>query len=51
MTPSSDVSKVAWIPYSDMRKYKVTSGTIEAVERAYEERRPKPSGLAVEILE
>ncbi len=51
MSPSSDVSKVAWIPYSQIRNYKVTSGTVEAVDRAYEQRHPKPSGLAVEILE
>jgi 8-oxo-dGTP diphosphatase len=31
-----DVSRVEWVACSDLRSYKVTSGTIEAVERAYE---------------
>ena len=35
MRPSSDVSRVEWIPYSELRNYKVTSGTLEAIERAY----------------
>ena len=32
---SDDVSRVEWVPCSRLREYKVTSGTIEAVERAY----------------
>ena len=31
-----DVSRVEWVNVAGMRNYKVTSGTIEAVERAYE---------------
>lgn len=30
-----DVSAVKWVPCTNLRDYKVTSGTIEAVERAY----------------
>jgi 8-oxo-dGTP diphosphatase len=30
-----DVSRVEWVPYLNLRDYKVTSGTIEAVERAH----------------
>ena len=32
----SDVSRVEWVPVTGMRKYKITSGTLEAVEKAYE---------------
>ena len=35
MQPSSDVSRVDWVPYAELRNYKVTSGTLEAIERAY----------------
>ena len=35
VTPGDDVSRVEWVPYTNLRDYKVTSGTIEAVERAY----------------
>ena len=31
-----DVSRVEWVRCTELRNYKVTSGTIEAVERAYE---------------
>jgi ADP-ribose pyrophosphatase YjhB (NUDIX family) len=30
-----DVSRLAWVPCNRLREYKVTSGTIEAVERAF----------------
>ena len=30
-----DVSRAEWVPYARLRDYKVTSGTIEVVERAY----------------
>ena len=33
--PGDDVSRVKWVPCARLRDYKVTSGTIEAVERAY----------------
>ncbi|MEO8051774.1 MAG: NUDIX hydrolase [Acidobacteriota bacterium] len=33
--PGDDVSRVEWVPCARLRAYKVTSGTIEAVERAY----------------
>jgi ADP-ribose pyrophosphatase YjhB (NUDIX family) len=35
LAPGDDVSRVEWVPYTNLRDYKVTSGTIEAVERAY----------------
>ena len=33
--PGDDVSRVEWVPCARLHDYKVTSGTIEAVERAY----------------
>ena len=40
--PGDDVSRVEWVPCARLRDYKVTSGTIEAVERAYaDEHRPR----------
>ena len=33
--PGDDVSRVEWVPCAQLRNYKVTTGTIEAVERAY----------------
>ena len=33
--PGDDVSRLEWVPCARLRDYKVTSGTIEAVERAY----------------
>jgi len=33
--PGDDVSRVEWVRCANLRDYKVTSGTIEAVERAY----------------
>ena len=33
--PGDDVSRVEWVPCKSLHDYKVTSGTIEAVERAY----------------
>jgi ADP-ribose pyrophosphatase YjhB (NUDIX family) len=35
LAASDDVSRVEWVPCTNLRDYKVTSGTIEAVERAY----------------
>jgi len=35
LLPGDDVSRVEWVPCTNLRDYKVTSGTIEAVERAY----------------
>jgi len=35
LAPGDDVSRVEWVPYGRLRDYKVTTGTIEAVERAY----------------
>ena len=32
----SDVSRVEWVAVADLRQYKITSGTLEAVERAYD---------------
>jgi len=40
--PSSDVSRVEWIPRARLGDYKVTSGTLEAIERAYRERPIEP---------
>jgi 8-oxo-dGTP diphosphatase len=33
--PGDDVSRVEWVPMNRLHAYKVTSGTIEAVERAH----------------
>jgi 8-oxo-dGTP diphosphatase len=35
LAAGDDVSRVEWVPCASLRNYKVTSGTIEAVERAY----------------
>jgi ADP-ribose pyrophosphatase YjhB (NUDIX family) len=35
LAASDDVSRAEWVPCTNLRDYKVTSGTIEAVERAY----------------
>ena len=35
LVPGDDVSRVEWVPCANLRGYRVTSGTIEAVERAY----------------
>jgi ADP-ribose pyrophosphatase YjhB (NUDIX family) len=35
LAPGDDVSRVEWVPCMNLRDYKVTTGTIEAVERAY----------------
>ena len=40
--PGDDVSRVEWVPCARLRDYKVTSGTIEAVERAYKTHRAEP---------
>ena len=40
--PGDDVSRVEWVPCTRMRDYKVTPGTIEAVERAYQAHRALP---------
>jgi ADP-ribose pyrophosphatase YjhB (NUDIX family) len=41
MRPADDVSRVEWVPVAKMSDYKMTDGTIEAVERAYADGRPK----------
>jgi ADP-ribose pyrophosphatase YjhB (NUDIX family) len=35
LQPGDDVSRVEWVPCARLHEYKVTSGTAEAVERAY----------------
>ena len=40
-----DVSRLDWVPCERLRDYKVTSGTIEAVERAYAAHRARPSSV------
>jgi 8-oxo-dGTP diphosphatase len=35
LVPGDDVSAVKWVPCTRLRDYKVTSGPIDAVERAY----------------
>lgn len=35
LVPGDDVSRVEWVACTNLRDYKVTNGTIEAVERAY----------------
>ena len=42
MRPADDVSRVEWVPREKLRDYKITSGTLDAVERAYDDvRRPR----------
>ena len=41
MRPADDVSRVEWVQVEKMRDYKMTAGTLEAVERAYADGRPK----------
>jgi len=36
LRPGDDVSRAEWVDFKNLRSYKVTAGTIEAVERAYE---------------
>jgi 8-oxo-dGTP diphosphatase len=36
MRAGDDVSRLEWVSISQMRQFKVTSGTIEAVERAHQ---------------
>ena len=36
--PGDDVSRIEWVPCSHLHDFKVTSGTIEAVERAFAQR-------------
>lgn len=33
--PATDVSRIEWVPCDKIREYKVTAGTIEAIDRAY----------------
>jgi 8-oxo-dGTP diphosphatase len=35
VVPGDDVSRAEWVACANLRSYRVTSGTIEAVERAY----------------
>jgi 8-oxo-dGTP diphosphatase len=35
LVPGDDVSRVEWVPCANLGGYRVTSGTVEAVERAY----------------
>jgi len=37
MRPADDVSRVEWVPREKLRDYKITSGTLDAVERAYDD--------------
>ena len=41
MRAADDVSRVEFVPVAKMRDYKMTAGTIEAVERAYADGRRK----------
>ena len=43
---ASDVSRMEWVACDRLREYKVTDGTIEAIERAYSERVRTESGSA-----
>jgi ADP-ribose pyrophosphatase YjhB (NUDIX family) len=42
LRPGDDVSRAEWVPCARLREYKVTSGTIEAVERAYQAHSASP---------
>lgn len=35
LRPADDVSRVEWVPQARLRDYKITGGTLEAVEQAY----------------
>ena len=35
--PADDVSRVEWVAREKLRDYKITSGTLDAVERAYDD--------------
>lgn len=35
--PADDASRVEWVPRAKLRDYKITAGTREAVERAYDD--------------
>jgi ADP-ribose pyrophosphatase YjhB (NUDIX family) len=39
LRPADDVSRVEWVLRENLRNYKITSGTLEAVEKAYDEPR------------
>ena len=42
LRPADDVSRVEWVAREKLRDYKITAGTLEAVERAYDDvRRPR----------
>jgi ADP-ribose pyrophosphatase YjhB (NUDIX family) len=41
--PGDDVSRVEWVPREKLRDYEITAGTLDAVERAYDDvRRREP---------
>jgi 8-oxo-dGTP diphosphatase len=37
LRPADDVSRVEWVAREKLREYKITAGTVEAVERAYDD--------------
>ncbi len=39
---ADDASRVEWVPRAKLGDYKITAGTLEAVERAFEDGRRKP---------
>ena len=43
LQPGDDVSRVEWVACARLHDYKVTSGTIEAVERAFREHNARPA--------
>ncbi len=38
LAPADDVSRVAWVPRRMLEKYPLTEGTLEVIERAFEDR-------------
>ena len=38
LLPADDVDKVAWVPRRKLRQYPLTDGTLEVIERAFEDR-------------
>ncbi len=46
MIAGDDVSRVEWVRCTNLRDYKITSGTMEAVERAYREHPRRGSAAA-----
>ena len=45
LVPADDVSRAEWMPRRDLANYRITDGTVEVIERAYEKRKRRPAGV------